>query len=123
MPSGLVEEEHGVGAGCHGCRDLRKMKAHRRRVAAGQDESCSLALLGADGAENVGRAGALVLRCGRPCAALGPAPCDLVLLADAGLVGEPDFYVGRIDPLAPRDFRQEAGETFLKSSIAPSAWA
>lgn len=61
---------------------------------------------------------ALVLRCRRPCAAACPAPGDLVLLADAGLVGEPDLYGAGLDaPLAP-DRVQARGETFAKASIA-----
>ena len=112
-----------MGAGRHCSRNLGEMQAHRRRVAAGQDEGGSFALFGTDGAEDIGRAGALIVRCRRPRTALGPAPGDLVLLADPGLVGEPDLYVARIDALATRDLRQEGGEVFLKSSIAPSAWA
>lgn len=108
-PSGLVEEEDGMGAGCHGRRDLREVQAHRRRVAAGQDEGRCLAPLGTDGAEDVGRAGPLVLRRGRPCAALGPAPCDLILLTDPGLVGEPDLYMsaGSIPWLRATSARRE----------------
>ena len=44
------------------------------------------------GREDVGGSGPLVPRCAWTGAALGPAAGDLVLLADAGLVGEPDFY-------------------------------
>jgi hypothetical protein len=40
-----------------------------------------------------------------------PAPCDLVLLPDAGFVGEPDLYVGRRDALLLCDFVQTGGET------------
>ena len=47
-----------------------------------------------------------------PC----PTAGDLVLLADARLVGKPDFY--GIDAFLLRDGLQTGGETFLKSSIA-----
>ena len=80
-------------------------------------------VLGAHGAEDVGRGGALIRRCRRPRATLGPAPRDLVLLADACLVGEPDLYALRCDALLLRNRVQAGGEAFLKSSIAPSAWA
>jgi hypothetical protein len=56
-------------------------------------------------------------------AALGPAACDLVLLADARLVLEPNLYGFDVDRLFARNFIQARGEVFLKSSIAPAAWA
>ena len=43
--------------------------------------------------------------------------------ADARLVGKPDFYVAGIDAFLLRDGLQTGGETFLKSAIAPSAYA
>jgi hypothetical protein len=48
---------------------------------------------------------------------------DLVLLTDLGLVGEPNFYRGRLNAIFPRDVCHDRRETFLKRSIAPSAWA
>jgi hypothetical protein len=35
VPSGLIEDEHGVGTGCHVEGDLFQMHAHRFTVAAG----------------------------------------------------------------------------------------
>jgi len=67
--------------------------------------------------------GALILRRGRSCAAFGPSTRDLVLLADARFIGEPDFYCGWIDALFTRDFLQARGEFFLYSSMAPSTRA
>src|SRR5438094_1739716 len=52
-----------------------------------------------------------------------PAAGDLVLLADAGLVGEPDFYRVAVKRLLARNCFQARWETFLKSPIAPSACA
>ena len=123
MPSRLVEEEHDVFAWSDTGDDPFEMQVHRPSVAGGQDERRALAVFGADGAEDVGRSCALIVRRRGPCAASGPAPCDLVLLADARLVGEPDLYCARIDFLFARDLVQTGGEVFLKSSIAPSAWA
>ena len=40
-----------------------------------------------------------------------PTPRDLVLLADPGLVGEPELYVVGIDALVARDRRHAGGET------------
>ena len=123
MPSRLVEEERGVFAWSDTGGDLFEMQVHRPGVAGGQDERRALAVFGADGAEDVGRSCALIVRRRGPCAASGPAPCDLVLLADARLVGEPDLYCARIDFLFARDLVQTGGEVFLKFSIAPAACA
>src|SRR5215210_5790518 len=123
VPSGLVEDEYGVRPRCHRHRDLGQMQVHRRDVAAGQDEGRALAVLGADGAEDIGRGGALIVRRRGSRTALGPAPGDLVLLPDPGLVGKPDLYRGRIDLLVARELVHNRGEAFLKATMAPSAWA
>src|SRR3954453_11375775 len=49
-----------------------------------------------------------------PAAAPGPAPGDLVLLADPRLVGEPELYPARLDALLPRDLVKTPGEAFFK---------
>jgi hypothetical protein len=76
MPIGLIDEQRGAGA----WRDLRgdfgEMQVHRLDVAAGHDERRGLAVLRADRSEDAGRR---------------PSPGDLFLLADTGLVGEPDL--------------------------------
>ncbi len=72
-------------------RDGCQVLGHGVGVAPGHDESRTLALLGADGAEDVGRRRALILQCTGPGAAFRPAPGQLVLLADAGFVAEPDL--------------------------------
>jgi len=118
VPSGLIENEDGVFArgDCGG--DLHEMKVHGFCVAARQDESRPFSLLRADRPEDVGRDGALIVRRRGAGSALGPASGDLVLLADAGLVGEPDLYVIGREALVGGDFVQAGGETFLKSSMA-----
>jgi len=96
---------------------------HRLGVAPWQDESDAFALLRADGAEDIGPLGALIVRRTGPCSAFGPSPRDLVLLADAGFVLEPDFdRYARNE--AGADSRQLGGEVFLKASTANSfcAW-
>jgi hypothetical protein len=110
-------------AGRHLRGDLGEVQAHCLCVAARQDETRTFAVLGANGTEDVGRGGALIRRRRRPRAALRPTPRDLVLLADAGLVGEPDLYMLRREGLLVRDRLQACGEAFLKSSIAPATWA
>ncbi len=75
--------------------------------------------LWADGAEDMGRAGALVVRCAGPGATPGPTAGDLVLLADPGLILEPDLYPCARGVVA-RDLPHEGGEFFLNASTAYS---
>ena len=96
-------------AGGNGLADFLKMQVHRLRVAHGQNESSALALVGTDRAEDVGRGGALIARGRRPRSPLGPAARDLVLLADARLVREPDLYGVGLDALFAPDLRQALG--------------
>ena len=121
VPSGLVDDEYGVLAGSHFGGDFGEVQVHRLGVAGGQDERGSLAIAGADSPEDVGGSGALIVRRRGPRAASCPAPGDLVLLLDPGLVPEPDLYPVCSDALLPRDLVQVRREAFLKSSTAPSA--
>ena len=123
VPSGLIEQQRDMAAGRDLCRDRCEMQVHRLGVAPRQNEADRLALRRADGAKNVGRSGALVVRRRGAGSALGPAASDLVLLADASLVAEPDLYLAERDALGARDLRQDGREFFLKSSIAPVACA
>ena len=124
MPACLIDQEHSVCAWRNGLGDLHEVQVHCLGVAGRQDQGCALALLGADRAEDVGGSCTLVARRAGAGAALGPTAGDFVLLADAGLVGEPDFYRVAVDALLARDRLQTGGEVFLKSSIIPSpcAW-
>jgi hypothetical protein len=123
MPARLIDEKHGVRAWRDLGGDFGEMEVHRLCIASWHDERCALAVLGTDRAEDIGRGGSLVFRGARARAALGPAARDLVLLADARLVCKPDFYGGGLDAFFMRDQRQTLRETFLKSSMAPAAWA
>ena len=121
MPAGLVDKKGGVGAWRDLCCDFGEVEIHRRGVATRHNERRALAVLGTDRAENIGRGGSLISGSAWTRAALGPAAGDLVLLADARLVGEPDLYgAGLYAPFAPDRF-QARGKAFLKSSIAPVA--
>jgi hypothetical protein len=73
----------------------------------------------ADRAEDVSRLGSLIFRrCGAG-AAFGPAPRDLVLLPDPGLIGKPDLE--RLAAgLGLCDLLQTGGEVFLKAATAAS---
>src|SRR3954447_4984035 len=88
VPSGLIHKQHGVGSRLDVKRDLLQMQLHRLGVAKWQNEAGRLAERGADGAEDIGRGGSLILQGKRSRAAFGPPPHDLVLLADAGFVLE-----------------------------------
>jgi hypothetical protein len=123
MPPGLIDQEDGMGGGRDGFGDLRKMQVHPLAVASRQDQGGALALLGADRAEDVGGSGPLVARRAGASATFRPAAGDFVLLADAGLIGEPNFYRVAVDALRARDRFQTRGEAFLKFSIAPAACA
>ena len=122
MPAGLIEQQHGVGARCNGARDFGQVQRHRGGIAARQDEAGPGSLGRADGAEDVGRAGPLIVRRRGPCPAPRPSPGDLVLLSDPGLVLKPDFYrlAGRV---ALGDLAQARGEVFLNAARAAASWA
>lgn len=123
MPSGLIEQQQGVPAGADHLADLGEVQVHRRGVAQRQDQGSALALLGADGAEDVDRRIALILRRRGPGSAPRPAAGDAVLLADPGFVGKPDLYRVEAEVLFARDACQCGGEVFLNVSMAPAAWA
>jgi hypothetical protein len=123
VPSGLIDQEDGVGFWCDRPGDFREVQVHRFGIAEGQDESRAFALFRADGTEDIGRCGSLIPRSARASAALGPPAGNLVLLADTSLVLEPDFYLAEVDCFFARDFIQARWEVFLKSSMTPSACA
>jgi hypothetical protein len=122
-PSGLIDQKGRMRARRDLRRDLGQMEVHRLSIASRHDERRALAVLGTDRPEDIGRCGSLVFGRARARAGLGPTPGDLVLLADARFVGEPDFYGVGLDAFFAPDLLQARGETFLKSSMAPSACA
>jgi hypothetical protein len=89
------------------------VQAHVLTRATGQNQARALALSRADRAEDVHRGGPLVLGRRGTAAAPGPAPGDLVLLPDAGLIGEPDLY--RLAAGLMCDRGQAGREVFLKA--------
>lgn len=123
VPSGLIHKQHGVSAGSNSLRDFGEVEVHRRGVAPGQNEARCLALLRADGTEDVGRSSALVLRRGRACATPSPSASDLILLSYARFVGPPDF-----DRSVRRESRGDlvhlgSKALFLKASTSSGFWA
>jgi len=63
MPPGLIHEQYGMGARCHGSSNFGKMQVHRVGIAERQDKPCTLAQCRADRSKYVGRYGALIMRC------------------------------------------------------------
>ena len=109
MPAGLIDEKRRVRARRDLRGDLGEVEIHRLCIAAWHDERRALAVLGTDRPKNIGRGGSLVFWRDRPRAALGPTPGDLVLLADARLVREPDLYGVGLDTFFAPDLRQALG--------------
>jgi hypothetical protein len=116
VPAGSVEQQDGVCSASHGPGDLVEVELHRVGVGEGQRERGAGAAGRADGAEQVGALVALVGGLAGPRSAPGPLPHEAVLLADAGLVLEPD-----LDGFASRDAgemgSQRGREVFLNASI------
>ena len=123
MPAGPIDEQRGVRAGRSLGGDFGQVQVHGFGVASRHDKGSALVMLEADRAEDISGGGSLIVGSAGARAAPGPAPRDLVLLADPRLVGEPDLYRAGIDALFAPDLFQARGKTFLKSSIAPSACA
>lgn len=93
--AGLIDQERAVLARRDPGGGLGQVKTHRLRIAPGQDQTgCSIRRR-TDGAEDIARRHALVLRRWRSCPTLGPAPGDL-LLPDPSFVGEPHLYAAPI---------------------------
>jgi hypothetical protein len=80
-------------------RNLCEVQAHRLDIAPRQRQTDGSARLGTDRPEDVGGRRTLVLWRRGACATPRPTPGDLVLLANSGIVGEPDFYAAASDTL------------------------
>src|SRR5215213_3126910 len=87
--------------------------------ALGQDQRDALAALGTDRAEQVGGGEALLAHTARADPLLVPDVGDAALLADPGLVHEP-----QLDPLPgvlAREPLDQVGQSFLNLSCAPGS--
>src|SRR5829696_10276857 len=104
----------------HRARDLVQVELHGFGVGVGHGQARACAAGRTNGSEQVSALVALVGRLSRPRSAAGPLPYETVLLADAGLVLEPD-----LDGLAPRKVGevgpQRGGEVFLNSATIRSS--
>ena len=115
MPTCLIHDDDGVRAGGDSLADLGQVQVHRVGIAPWQHQSGAGAAGRADRAENIGPFRTLIMRRAGASAAPGPAPGNLVLLADARLVLEPNFQCYAAADFLP-DFFQCFGECFLKWS-------
>ena len=122
VPSGAVEQQNRMRAPGHRSGDLVEMGLHGVGVGEGHGEGCADAPCRADRSKEIGAFVALVGGLARPRSAPGPLPDKAVLLADAGLILEPEF-----DRPALRDMGemglQRHREVFLNASITRSSWA
>ena len=64
VPTGLIDDQHRMGAGIDGGTDLDEVRRHGVGVAPGHDQPGGFPLRGTDRAEDIGPFGALVA--GRP---------------------------------------------------------
>ena len=96
MPTRLIHEYHGMGARRYCKRDFGEMERHGLGITKRQNQTCTLAKLGTNCPEDIGRLRPLILGCRGPRPALGPAPRNLVLLADPRFVLEPYLYRGAL---------------------------
>jgi hypothetical protein len=121
MPARAVEHEDGMRARRDLAADLGEVEVHGSGVGVRQHEPGPDAAGGADRAEEVGPGIAAILRGGGARTALGPDAGERALLANAGLVLQPD-----LDRLAASLGRQdglyEGGEVPLKDACAAASW-
>ena len=117
MPSGLIDNDDGMRSGRDGGGDLLEMQRHGGGIAFGQNQGRADTSGRADGTEDIGGAGPLILGRRGARTAFRPAPRDLVLLADPGLVLPPNLY-GCSGRQTGADFRHSGGEVFLNAACA-----
>ena len=86
MPSGSIQQQHGMSAFGDVQGYLVDMQLHHVGVGMGQCEGCADATCGADGTKEIRVLITLIGRLGGTCAALRPLPDKAILLTDAGLV-------------------------------------
>ena len=116
VPPRPVHEDDGVRLGGDVSADLVEMHLHGACVGPGQHEGRARAAQGTDRAEQIGVLVALVGRQAGPRAGLGPQPGSAVLLAEPGLVLEPDF-----DPPVLGQMAYMRGERAREVFLNPSS--
>ena len=122
VPTGPVEEQHGVASPGDGAGYLLEVKLHGVSVGEGQRQARADAAHRADGAKQIRALVTLIGGLRRPCSAPRPLANAAVLLADARLVLEPDLD-GSVADYAAEMRRENAGEVFLKAAmVSPSCF-
>jgi hypothetical protein len=120
MIARAVEDESGVATCRHLAADSSEMQRHGLGVRGRHDQAGCDATLRTGRAEQVGPVVALVVRRAGPRSTLGPDAGQRALLADPGLILEPDF--DRLAFGAVGDLRRDGrGEVFLNVSWASSS--
>lgn len=102
--------------------DLIKVHLHGLGVCPRQHEGRTCTAPGADSAEQIGVVVSLIGRLARPGSLPRPQPNLSVLLADTGLILEPDFYrraSGKIGYVGGK----RVDEVFLKALMILASWA
>ena len=98
VPTGTIEDHHGMGIGGDLAADLAEMMVHGGGIADRHDQRRRFARRRADRTKQIGRSETEILRRDWPTAGLPPHPGQAVLLADASLVLKPylDSRTGRL---------------------------
>lgn len=117
MPTRLIHDEDGVSIIGDVPGDFDQMLVHGMRIAPWHDKGGGLAKFRADRTEDISGPCPLIMWSRWPCPSFGPPSGDLVLLADAGLVLESDFYSLAFGG-AGGDRSHCGGKVFLNSSTA-----
>ena len=91
VPAGPIEDHPSMGIGGDLTADLAPMVVHGEGIADRHDQRRRLARRRANRAKHIGRGEAEILWRHRPAGGLPPHPGRAVLLADPGLVGEPQL--------------------------------
>ena len=98
VPTGTIEDHHGMRVGGDLAADLAEVMVHRGGIADRHDQRRRFALRRADRTKQIGRGETEILWRHRPAAGLPPHPGQAVLLTDASLVLKPhrDSRTGRL---------------------------
>ena len=121
VPAGAVTDQHGMSAETYLRADLGQVDCHRLAADPGHHDGRAHGAVRANRAEEVGRLMAVVADRRWAGTTQRPYIRQRALLADAGLILEPD-----LDCLASRFRRQDlgyaSGEVFLKTSCASASF-
>jgi hypothetical protein len=118
--AGAIEDKDGVATCRHLATDGSEMQRHSLGVRRRHDEARCDTTLRTGCAEQIGPVVALVVRRAGPRSTLGPDAGQRALLADPGLILEPDF--DRLAFGTGGDLRRDGrGEVFLNVSWASSS--